>query len=151
MKTIKLTLIALLTLCFSTSFSQAENKKVDRKERITKYLVKNLALTDKEQKEFLPIYEQFQKDKSTLRKNFKKQGEKGKIMSELTNEEVEKLLNESFEFKQKSLDLKKSYHLKYKRVLSIKKIAKLYHLERGMAKKMAIKKGKRGRKRKQRN
>lgn len=147
MKTIKLTLVALLTLIFSGTFSQEGAKKEHKKERITAYLVKNLSLTEKEQKTFLPLYEQFIKDKQALRKNFKKQEKNGKIMSELTDEEVEKLLNESFDFKQKQLDLKKSYHLKYKQVISIKKIAKLYHLERQMMKKMGKMKMKRGKRR----
>ena len=147
MKTIKLTLVALLTLVFSGTFSQGEEKKVERKERITAYLVKNLSLTEEEQKTFLPLYEQFIKDRQALRKNFKKQEKNGKIMSELTDEEVEKLLNESFDFKQKQLNLKKSYHLKYKQVISIKKIAKLYHLEKQMMKKLGSMKRKRGKRR----
>ena len=114
MKTIKLTLVALLTLIFSGTFSQEGAKKEQKKERITAHLIKHLSLTEKEQKTFLPLYEQFIKDRQALRKNFKKQEKNGKIMSELTDEEVENLLNESFDFKQKQLNLKKSYHLKYK-------------------------------------
>ena len=55
-------------------------------------------------------------------------------MDELSDKEVEKILLESFDFKQKELDLKKKYHLKLKEVLPIKKIAKLYHLEHKMQK-----------------
>ena len=53
-----------------------------------------------------------------------------KKLEDLSDQELEALLNASFEFKQKQLDLKRKYHTKYKEVLPIRKIAKLYHVEK---------------------
>ena len=146
MKTIKLTLIALLTFLFSAGFSQSEEKVAKRKEKIAEILVKRLALTEEEQKNFLPIYEQYVVERKTLRKNFRIVDRKGKKLSESSEADIEKIILNSFEFKQKQLDLKKTYHLKFKQVLPIKKIAKLYRFENRMLNKMKKKRKKRRKK-----
>jgi len=142
MKTIKLTLIALLTFGFSAGFSQSEEKIAKRKAKIATILVKRLELTEEEQKNFLPIYEQYVVERKTLRKNFRIVDKKGKKLSESSDEDIEKIILNSFEFKQKQLDIKKTYHLKFKQVLPIKKIAKLYRFENRMLNKMKKKRKK---------
>ena len=55
-------------------------------------------------------------------------GEKKKI-SEMSDTEVEKLLDSGLEIQQKELDIRKKYLVKFKEVLSIKKVAKLTRIE----------------------
>lgn len=132
MKTIKLLILSFLTLSAGHIIAQedGESKQDTRKAIRVAIITEKLDLTEEESKAFWPIYDQMIEDHKTLRKNFAKTKEKGKKMDELTDEEVEQIINESFDFKQKELDLKKKYHTKLKEVLPIKKIAKLYHLEK---------------------
>ena len=52
-----------------------------------------------------------------------------KKVGEMSDKEVEELLDASFIHKQQELDIKASYHDKFKAILPIKKVAKFYHLE----------------------
>jgi hypothetical protein len=137
MKIIKITLLGFFLLGNLGLMAQEQTKeeaKDDREARKIAIITEKLALTPDESKVFWPIHKEFEKEYKALRKNFKKTKEAGKKMDELNDDEVDKILLESFDFKQKQLDLKKIYHLKYKEVLAIKKIAKLYHLEHKMQK-----------------
>ena len=137
MKTIKITLLGFLMIASLGGMAQEQTKEEvrdDREARKVAIITEKLELTPDESKVFWPIHNEFEKEHKALRKNFRKTKEAGKKMDELNDEEVDKILLESFDFKQKELDLKKKYHLKYKEVLPVKKIAKLYHLEHKMQK-----------------
>ncbi len=134
MKTIKITLLAIFTLVGVSAMAQKETKPADRQARIDAYLTEQLALTETEQKAFLPVYKQYKAELSALRKASKASKKKGKIMSELSDQELEEVIQASFDDKQKMLDTKKKYHEKFKKVISIKKVAKLYHVEKRMGK-----------------
>lgn len=137
MKTIKITLLGFLLLANLGLMAQEQTKrdvKAEREARKVAIITEKLELTTEESKAFWPVYEELKKEHKALRKNFKKTKEAGRKMDELNDEEVDKILLESFDFKQKELDLKKKYHLKFKAVLPAKKIAKLYHLEHKMQK-----------------
>lgn len=145
MKTIKITLLALFTLFGVIGMAQETNKKGDRKvQRETKVaaiLTKQLALTESEQKAFLPLYKQYKNEAMELRKASRAAKKKGKIMSELNDQELEQVIQASFDDKQDMLDLKRKYHGEFKKVISMKKVAKLYHIEKRIGKKMKGKKG----------
>ena len=138
MKTIKITLLGFLLLANLGLMGQEEqtNKEVkdEREARKVAIITEKLELTPEEAKVFWPVYEELKKEHKALRKNFKKTKEASKKIDELSDEEVDEILMESFDFKQKELDLKKKYHLKFKKVLPVKKIAKFYHLEHKMQK-----------------
>lgn len=149
MKTIKITLIALFTLIGVAGMAQKVEKKGDRKAqretRVAAILTEQLALTEAEQKAFLPVYKQYKTEAMELRKASKAAKKKGKIMSELNDQELEQVIQASFDDKQKMLDLKRKYHGEFKKVISMKKVAKLYHVEKRIGKKVRGNgKGKRG-------
>lgn len=148
MKAIKLLIIGLLTFGTGISLAQDDDKPLTKKERKkaikVAIITEKLELTEEESKAFWPIYDQMEEDMKTLRKNFKTTKEKGRKMDELTDEEVEEIITESFDFKQKELDLKKQYHTKLKSVLPVKKIAKLYHLEKRINQEMRARMNQRG-------
>ncbi|MEN8928052.1 MAG: hypothetical protein ABF242_01555 [Flavobacteriales bacterium] len=148
MKTIKITLLALFTLVGVVGMAQETNKKEDRKAqretRVAAILTEQLALTEAEQKAFLPVYKQYKAESIQLRKASKAAKKKGKIMSELNDQELEQVIQASFDDKQKMLDLKRKYHTEFKKTISLKKVAKLYHVEKGIGKKMRNKRGKKG-------
>ena len=148
MKAIKITLLALFTLAGVAGMAQDKSKEdrmADRQVRIDAILTEQLALTEAEQKAFLPLYKQYKTEAMNLRKASKAAKKKGKIMSELTNQELEQVIQASFDDKQDMLDLKRKYHGEFKKVLSIKKVAKLYHVEKKIGKKAkGNSKGKKG-------
>lgn len=134
MKTIKITLLAIFTLIGVSGMAQEKTKSADRQARMDGFLTEQLALTDAEQKAFLPLYKQYKDELKALRKASKASKKKGKIMSELNDQELEEVIQASFDDKQKMLDIKRKYHGEFKKVISLKKVAKLYHLEKRMGK-----------------
>ena len=113
------------------AFAQPGNgmtKKEQKEAQRIAFLTEKLALTPAEAEKFWPVYREYKKAQVDLRKNDKPKKPGGKV-AEMTDEELEKLLDDMITFKQKELDLKKKYHEKFKTILPIKKVAKLYHAE----------------------
>ena len=123
----KILIIAILCPLFMLG----QNHKMDKKrEKIEAqkigFITKQLDLTPEEAQKFWPIYNQF----SDLRKQLYKQNRKNrKDIDDLSESEIEELIDNHIILDQKKLDLKKKYHAEFKKILSNKKIAKLYHTE----------------------
>ena len=70
-----------------------------------------------------------------------------KNIDDLSDSEIEQVIDDHIILDQKELDIKKKYHAEFKKVLSNKKIAKLYHSEdqfkRALLKRIKGEKGKR--------
>lgn len=128
MKIIKNFMLALFCLSSSICFSQEKIQHNEHKEaqRVAFY-TKKLDLSSAEAEKFWPVYRAMKKEMSVLRKE-RKPKRQGKI-AEMSDPEIETLLDEMLLYKQKELDLKKKYHTQYKDVLPIGKVAKLYHAE----------------------
>jgi hypothetical protein len=128
MKAIKYFGILCLCLIALQSVAQTPPSKKEQKEaRRIAFLTQKLELTPKEAEVFWPVYREYKKAQVTLRKT-SKPSRKGNV-SEMTDLELEKLLDDMIVYKQEELDLKKKYHLQFKGILPIKKVAKLYHAE----------------------
>lgn len=140
--------LLLSTLIASFSFAQPEGKPVnkDRKEQMkakkVAFITEKLELTEEESAAFWPVYNQMEEDLHTLRTNFRKERKSDKKLEDMTDEEVDALMTKAFDFKQKELDIKKRYHVKFKQVLPVRKVAKLYHLEKEFRKHVAAKRKK---------
>lgn len=105
-----------------------------RKEKIEAmrigFITQKLDLTSDEAQEFWPVYNDFQKKKDEMQK--KKREDKRNMkanLDSLTEKQIESMVDAEMIFRQKSLDLEKEYHGKFKSVLPIKKVAKLYRAE----------------------
>jgi len=102
------------------------------------------------------VYNQCQKQQEEFRKNNREQfhakgtsprqagatpvrKDKRKNLDEMTDKEVEAMVDNEIAFRQKDIDLQKECHAKYKQVLPIKKVAKLYRAEKEF-KRMLLKK-----------
>ena len=83
-------------------------------------------LNPEESKNFWPIYNQYDAKMRQLREEADIEFDKG----QMSDAEAEVLLNKIIDREQKELDLKKEYIQKMKSAISIKKIAKLFVLER---------------------
>ncbi|MBN8696377.1 MAG: hypothetical protein J0L87_07595 [Bacteroidetes bacterium] len=94
------------------------------------FITQKLDLTPEEAQQFWPVYNQYNDKLQELRKKRKAEFKENKDNFEtLSDKEVEQIVDSEITFKQKEIDLQKEYHAKYKAVLPIKKVAKLYHAE----------------------
>lgn len=101
------------------------------------FLSHHLELTPEEAQKFWPVYNQYNNEIKELKQNFmNKSGEQKVKQEELTEKQIEDMIMKEMEFSQKKLDLKKQYHSKFKEVLPVRKLAKLYKVEKNFMKKM---------------
>ena len=94
------------------------------------FLTQKLDLSPEEAQKFWPVYNEFQKKREELHKKRREEIKNAKEnFDSLSDKQVEKIVDDEIAFKQKNLDLDKEYHSKFKSVLPVKKVAKLYHAE----------------------
>ena len=130
-------------------FMLGQNHKMDKKrEKIEvqkiAFITKQLDFTPEEAQKFWPVYNQFSDARKQLYEQHKKNR---KNIDDLSDSEIEQVIDSHIILDQKELDIKKKYHAEFKKVLSNKKIAKLYHSEdqfkRELLKRIKGEKGKR--------
>jgi len=137
--------IALLligTLSVTTVFAQQQKpNKPNRPEGTHKpnpekfkamkvaYLTEKMALTTAEAEKFWPIYNEYESKKKAERKEFRDDKKELAEKTELSDAEIEKMLNERIQLKQDELNLEKEYLAKFKTVLPMKKVGELYKAE----------------------
>ncbi len=94
------------------------------------FITKKLNLTSKEAQVFWPVYNEYQDELETLRKSHRKSINSAKDdFIQLTDADIEKLVDEQITFRQNEIDLLKKYHPQFKKVLPVKKVALLYKAE----------------------
>lgn len=129
-----LTIIALLFIFpFLAMAQRPDNKKREEIDSYKiAYLTQKLELSPEEAKIFWPIYNDYQKEQADLRKergqkmiSFKKMPE----IDEMADSEVQALIVNDFDFKQRDLNLEKKYYAKLKSSLPIKVIGKYYRAQ----------------------
>jgi hypothetical protein len=124
--------ILFLLICLTSVvglFAQP-NKNVRAKERIAAqrvgFITQRLDLTPEESQQFWPIYNQYTEKLQEVRKAPKLE----KPLDEMSDAETEKLIMSQMDRETKELELRKEYYQKFKTIISVKKIAKLYKAER---------------------
>lgn len=133
MKTIKLLLATWF--CFSLAVVMAQpGPPEEKKEQIeamkVAFITRKLELTPDEAKVFWPIYDQHQKEIETLRDNRRKEMRDARdSFDSMSDKDVEKVVDGEIAFRQAELDILKKYNPQFKKVLPMKKVAKLYRAE----------------------
>ncbi|NVO02307.1 MAG: hypothetical protein HXX09_06350 [Bacteroidetes bacterium] len=114
-----------------------ENRKQMNEERKKKiesqkvaFIATQINLTTEEAQTFWPVYNEYQAKKAELTKTFRGNNKDKKKIDELSDQEAGKMADDMIINEQKMLDLKKEYHSKFKSVLPIKKVVKLYDSEK---------------------
>tara|TARA_B100000809_G_scaffold146995_1_gene144522 strand:+ start:10666 stop:11169 length:504 start_codon:yes stop_codon:yes gene_type:complete len=141
---------AFAILLVTTSFGQ--KPKADKKAHKEKiqamkigYITEKLDLSSKEAEAFWPIYNEFDAKMDEARKFMRKTHKKEESIDDMTNAEVERMIEDINNMRQKELDILKEYNIKFKAILPIKKVAKLHKAEHGfkreLLKKLRVKKG----------
>ncbi|HEY4798337.1 MAG TPA: Spy/CpxP family protein refolding chaperone, partial [Bacteroidia bacterium] len=105
-----------------------------RKEKVESmrigFLTQKLDLTPEEAQKFWPVYNEFHKKREELHKKHREEIKDSKDnFDSLSDKQIEAIVDNEMVFRQKNLDLEKEYHSKFKAVLPIKKVAKLYRAE----------------------
>ena len=95
------------------------------------FITQKLELTPEEAQLFWPLYNELERKRKENRVQtrilFRKLRDKSEELSDL---ELSELSDELIELKLQEANLQKEYHLKYKKILTAKKIITLYHTER---------------------
>jgi len=124
--------LILLTLCFSASLTvlQAQSNQEVRGEKIKAYRVaiftETLNLSSEEAQGFWPIYNEYLDKRENLQKEIKMTRQ----IDGMNDNEVEDYVKKYFELRSKELDLEKDLTQKLRKVLPLRKIAKIPVAER---------------------
>jgi len=132
-------LIFLIASAFTVTVTQAqpgggppmsEEKREEIESMKVAFLTKKLELTPEEAQKFWPVYNQFQGELEKIRDDQRKVRMDAKSeMESMSDKDVEKLVDGEIAFRQSELDIMKKYNSKFKSVLPMKKVAKLYRAE----------------------
>lgn len=137
----------VLALC-SSGFAQKPEKKnreprhpsLEKLEALrTKYVIKELALSDKELEKFTPMYAAYRKEHLALiGTSFKDHHSRpgAKEIKEMTDSEAKKFVERGILKQRQLLELKEKYIKKFSTILSSKKVALLFQAEMDFHKKL---------------
>jgi hypothetical protein len=136
----KRSLLALLIflICFNFKVHAQEVNVPEQIQTIRKSTYsKVLELTDAEAQKFWPVFEEMQAKLNEIRKQAKiERLNIAKNYDKLTDAQMERALDNLLTLEQDGLDVKKKYYQKFKKVLPIKKVAKLPKAEREFKKEL---------------
>lgn len=126
-------LLVLLILLAGKAFAQPDKDKDLGKEKQEKlkalkvsYLTTKLDLTTAEAEKFWPIYNEYEEAKFKIYAEVHKEQRKAlKELDNLSDAEVNQMLDKYLSTKQYEADLEKKYYAKFRTVLPPKKVAKL--------------------------
>lgn len=128
----------ILPLLFSTIFAlqgltQPPSPNAPDKQKVEAmkvgFITNNLELTAEEAKVFWPIYNQYEAEKKAARQETMGDKEDKKPFEEMTDAEAQKMIENHIAMKAKDLDITKKYIVEFKKILPIKKVAKLLTLD----------------------
>jgi hypothetical protein len=133
--------IASLLLLFPCLLKAQENGA--RSQEIESYkvafLTQKMDLSSDEAKIFWPIYNDFQKEQSALRKQRMQSGISQRKIDEIENlsdAQVQSLINNELNYKQQSLNVEKKYYAKLKSSLPIKVVGRYYRAQESFKKEL---------------
>lgn len=132
--------LTFLLLAFLPFFAQAQRPNNDRMEAMKiAFFTQKLDLSSEEAKIFWPIYNDYNKEQSELRRarfqkmiSFKKTTE----IDELSDTEIQTLILNDFDFRQRELNVDRKYYNKLKSSLPIKIVGKYYRAQEAFKKEL---------------
>ncbi len=126
--------ILMSLLLLSTLHIKAQGPPEDQKEKVEAmkigYITKELNLTTAEAQQFWPVYNKFQDELEQLRKNRRSDLMNVKLnFDNMSDADLAKAIDNELQFQQQELDLRKKYIDEYKKVLPVRKVARLMRAE----------------------
>ena len=128
----------LVIMSVNNVFAQHENFQKKRQEINSEkiaYITKELNLTPQEAQVFWPVYNEYQSKMEEEMKAFRDE-KKSIDYDKISDKEASALADQQIIQMQKMLDVKKTYHAKFKEVMPPKKLLKLYDAEKGFRKQL---------------
>jgi hypothetical protein len=116
-------IIVCLSLVLSVSAFAQQGKRIEAM-RIA-FITQRLNLTSEEAQQFWPVYNQFTEKMQQI-----KGAKTDTPLDDMSDADAEKMILAEFDKEAKELELKKEYYQKLKKVLPVRKVAKLYRSER---------------------
>lgn len=132
MKTMKHIILFVLPALFAFSAIGQNTKKEEIRAQKAAYLTANMNLSENQAKAFWPVYNAFEEEMTKLRKEKRslyKGSKKAMDVTELSDKELNDFFIQRFDFEEKELKIKREYHEKFLKVLSIQQVAALYQAE----------------------
>ncbi len=119
--------ILFLLICISlTVAATGQNAKNKLQAQRVAFITQRLNLTPEEAQQFWPVFNQYTEKLQQIRTAVKEE----KTVDELSDTDTEKMILSEFDRESRELDLKKDLYQKLRKIISVKKIAKLYRAER---------------------
>lgn len=126
-----LILFTLLITSIKTSSAQEQRREEIESFRVA-YFTRQVGLNSEEAKKFWPIFNEMQDEIQKLHRERRIRHRNGRENQDnISDAELEKMINEEFISRQKELDIEKRYHEKFKEVLPMKKLAQFYRAQEG--------------------
>lgn len=107
-----------------------EGKLQEIKAQKVAYLTQKMDLSTDEAQKFWPVYNQFDKELETLRKERREDHKAMKADADLTDAEASAAIDKELASQQRELDLRKKYSAEFKKVIGAKKTLMLGRSER---------------------
>jgi Skp family chaperone for outer membrane proteins len=126
-----LILFIITILSIKTTFAQEQRREEIESFRVA-YFTRQVGVNTEEAKKFWPIFNEMQEEIQKLHRERRNRHRAGRDNYEnISDVELEKMINEEFVSRQKELDIEKKYHEKFKDVLPMKKLAQFYRAQEG--------------------
>lgn len=123
----KITLIIAIAIIPQLFLAQQQMEKPQDKEAAKiAFFTNKMDLTTEESKVFWPVVNEMEAELKSIRADFKDNYRKPKQDEELSDMELEKMMDARMDLGKKQMDVKIKYHEKFKQILPIKKVAKYY-------------------------
>lgn len=139
MKTIFTTLSAILFIAqLANAQPELEESKRERLEALkVAHITQELQLTPDEAQKFWPIYNEMTEKMRAIRKEQRNNRIEAKNgFDEMSDAEISAVIDREFQFEQEELNVKKEYNARFKKILPIRKVAKLHMAEKSFRKKL---------------
>jgi len=109
--------------------SQTDSKRDKIEALKVSFITQQVNFTTQEAQVFWPLYNEYQDKITLIRKSFRLQYNKNTNYNFATDKEAEAYLNAELTLKQKELEYYKEYQEKFKKIISLKKLALLLKAE----------------------
>ena len=129
---------SIISFFSASTFAQPGMKRENIEAYRIAYLTKELSLSSEEAKVFWPVYNAYQAEIQNIRQQRKKAALMARTNT-LSDKELEIMVDNELMFKQSILNVEKKYNEKFKQVLPIGKVAKLYQAEEGFKRELVHK------------
>ena len=137
MKRIAHLFIALIVVGSWSLSAQQRNGDQDREKRREQIQARKIGmitdaldLTTEQAQKFWPVYNEFSKEMEVIHDSRRENMEKFKdAKGDLSDDEIEEMIQNRFETEQNILDLQKKYHKRFTEVLTMNQVGKLYMTE----------------------